>query len=237
MKKLSNLMFMILSAAMLVVFAIITLFCGVHYKWLSLSAFWTIWLMTVIPIAIAIITTMMIVLKNRTTELFVFTPMFFSSLIFEVVSLIIGTVLTILFSSFKGHITWYMWGIELIVIVIYTVVFSYFVLGTKYISDNRQTIKKKVFYIKNIVSELDVAKLYVTDEKFKHAIEKLKDDIRYSDPMSGDYVRDIEEEICETIDGIIARINEGADFESCRIQIQKAEALIMQRNETIKSSK
>lgn len=88
-----------------------------------------------------------------------------------------------------------------------------------------------------MVYQLNAAIPLIQDEKLKNAISDLRDDIKYSDPISNENVAYIEEVLSSTVTDIIQRANQGADLEACSLQIQKAKSLILQRNAEVKANK
>ena len=237
MKKPVNLIYLIGSIAAFAVFAILTLAFGIHYEWLSYGSFWTIWLMAVIPVLASTIVTCCYLNKFKSSETFVSLPLIICSSIFALASYILGAILTAVISSFKGEVTWFMWAVELIIIVVYASFLFYVVYGTNYISKNRKNFRKKVNYIRTMTADLNVVIPTITDDNLKKAVESLRDDIRYSDPMSDGSVAQVEEILYSTVCDIVERINRGIDFETCKVQLQKARLLLAQRNEEIKYSK
>lgn len=236
MKKIAHILFIILSATLLVIFAVITLFCGSNFGWLSFGSFWTVWLMTVLPV-LASTSICLVLLKKNNDELFPVIPILAVSGSFEVVSLAVGIKLITLISIFHARVTWHMWAIELIVLILYAALMTYLVFGTSYITKNRRQIKAKVFYIRSLVARLNVAMESTADKQLKDELKVLRDDIQYSDPMSNQTVAELEQAICETVDDIIARAETGALYEDCKLQIQKCRSLVRQRNETVRISK
>ncbi len=235
MKKLSGTLYFIFSIVLLAIFAVVAVVAGSRHELFSLTPFRLVCLVTVLPVLISNISTGVILKKSD--ELFPVLPLLIISGIFEFLSLVLGTILIAL-PAFTGNgVSWYLWGIELIFVIIYLPVLLYFILGTNYIVGNRKAIKKKVFYIRDLVSKITIALPSVEDERLKSALVELSDDIRYSDPLSKNFVKDVEAEISETVEALIFRASDGASYEDCKSQLHKAKMLILQRNETIKNLK
>ena len=237
MRRPLTLFFTIISLAALAIFAVLTLSYGNHFDWLASKSFWTVWLMTVIPVCVSTAITVFFLIRFGSSETFTVAPLIICSATFEAVSYGIGIRLITIISTFFGEVPWYTWTHELIAIIVYAVVLFYFIFATNYIIDHRNHIKNKVNYIKSMVYQLNAAIPLIQDEKLKNAISDLRDDIKYSDPISNENVAYIEEVLSSTVTDIIQRANQGADLEACSLQIQKAKSLILQRNAEVKANK
>lgn len=233
MKKSSS--YLIFSTAFLATFAVAALIIGACRELLSLPSFWLVWLITFLPIAASIVVTHLLVKKSD--EFFSIFPLITVSSVFEALSLILGTTLIALPALIKSTSTWYLWVFELILVVLYSPILVYFFFGTNHIVTHRKTIKKKIFYIRNLTSQITVALPSVKDSQLKKEFASLAEDIRYSDPISKDFVQDIEQKISETVEDLILRASNDASYEDCKLQIHKAKMLILQRNEMIQNVK
>lgn len=237
MKRPLKLFFVVLSAAALAIYAILTLSFGGHYEWFSYASFWTIWVVTVVPIVLSTAITAFFLGKFRSLETFNVMPLVICSATFEVVSYAVSVRLLFTVSKFLDRIGWFMWTVEAILIVIYAVVLFYLIYATSHIGAHRNEIQRKVRYIRECVAQLNVVLPEIVDEELKNAVIALRDDIQYSDPMSNGAVADVEQAIATTVTEIIERIRQGGDYNGCSVQIRKARALVAERNAQIRLSK
>ena len=237
MKRPLNLFFLILSLAGLAIFSILTLSFGNRLGWLSSRSFWTIWLMTVLPIVFSTAITVVFLCRFSSMRTYTVAPLLICSSAFEVVSYALSIRLLFTIASFLDRIMWFMWTFESIFLIIYAVILFYFIYGTSHIGKQHRETQKKVRYIREYAGQLDLVLPTIQDEKLKNAVTALRDDIRYSDPMSSREVAGLEAALASTVTEIVMRIRQDGDYDGCALQIEKARALVAERNLQIRLSK
>ena len=100
------------------------------------------------------------------------------------------------------------------------------------IDEQTQTVTKNVRYFRTNLSGLADR---ITDSEIRKALEKLEDELRYSDPVSSEATKEIEGEIEERIDGLKGKM----DGEKTEIlqDITEISYLVRERNRVCKASK
>lgn len=102
--------------------------------------------------------------------------------------------------------------------------------GREEINRVEEKVEKKVFYIKSLQVDIEMLASTETDADTKAALKKLAEKIRFSDPMSNEYLADIEAEIT-------AKVKELKTTENKAEIITVLEALITERNKKVKIMK
>ena len=125
-------------------------------------------------------------------------------------------------------------AIELAITVVYIILLLVSLLGVSYIESNQKLVKKKVFYIRDLKTDIESTLSYVSDPALKKQLEKLAEAIRFSDPMSHASLAEIESELSSVVRSIAldARTEAGAD--EIAAKVKKANSLLEYRNEKCK---
>ncbi|MCH5171847.1 MAG: hypothetical protein J1F31_03325 [Erysipelotrichales bacterium] len=121
------------------------------------------------------------------------------------------------------------WAVYVALSVIYLIVVAYMTWSVGYIRQNKQHTRKKVFYIEDLRSSVEVLIPFINDKDLKTKMTKLADDIRFSDPMSDESLLDCETNLKLTVDEIVACVDNN-DFEKLDELIEKAEKQLKFRN-------
>ena len=100
-------------------------------------------------------------------------------------------------------------------------------IGREEINGVEEKTGKKVFYIKSLQVEVEMLAETENDPDIKAELLKLADKIRFSDPMSGNALSEIEAEILE-------KVNEFKTAENKLAIIAAASALVAERNKKVK---
>ena len=96
---------------------------------------------------------------------------------------------------------------------------------------------RKVSFIRSLVASLDAVMPSITDEEARTAVSDLRDNIRYSDPMSNESTAVADARLEECVDNIVHAIEMNAPYGDYSMQIVKAQRILTQRNEMIRSGK
>lgn len=94
-------------------------------------------------------------------------------------------------------------------------------------------VKEKVFYIRSLEVDIGGMAARCSDLPMKRELEKLREKIRYSDPMSSSRLATLEESIqtrCEYLGELITRQDYGAALAT----LQQIERMLQERNEKCK---
>lgn len=106
-----------------------------------------------------------------------------------------------------------MWEVALvlniIILVVYIIALVVVFFGAGHISKNNKIQKQKVFYIRDLSSDVEMVISSVEDKNIKKQLEKLNDDIKYSDPMSHPSLSTVEEEIKQLVFKLSLEVSEG----------------------------
>ena len=102
--------------------------------------------------------------------------------------------------------------------------------GREEINRVEEKVGKKVFYIKSLQVDIEMLASVETDTDTKMALTKLVEKIRFSDPMSSEYLADIEAEIT-------AKAKELKTTENKAKIITVLDTLITERNKKVKIMK
>lgn len=90
--------------------------------------------------------------------------------------------------------------------------------------------------IRNLVADVELAAEIIVDAEVKKMVMDLAEDIRYSDPMSIDLVKDVEERLNTTILDIKLAASTN-DLNKIRTSVQVAKFLVKERNIKIANNK
>ena len=96
--------------------------------------------------------------------------------------------------------------------------------------------EKNVTNIRNLVADVELAAEIIVDAEVKKMVMDLAEDIRYSDPMSIDLVKDVEERLNTTILDIKLAASTN-DLNKIRTSVQAAKFLVKERNMKIANNK
>lgn len=129
------------------------------------------------------------------------------------------------------------------VFILYMIILLIFIIkiillkeSTKHIENVEDTIKLRTQFIKNSTVELEIMCNRENDINIKKELVKLRDKIRYSDPMSSDDLYDIENEITNKINNMKIILN--TDFKKdIHKEIELIINLLDKRNIKCKSLK
>lgn len=102
--------------------------------------------------------------------------------------------------------------------------------GREEIKHIEEKVEKKVFYIKSLQVDVEMLASAETDADTKTALTKIAEKIRFSDPMSSEYLADIEAEIT-------AKVKELKTTENKAEIITVLDTLITERNKKVKIMK
>ena len=116
------------------------------------------------------------------------------------------------------------------------VVFLYFIFGAQYINANAKRQKEKVYYIREAKVICDDLASIAVHEESKKALNKLSEDIRFSDPMSDESVASYEKEIYDALLDMQAKIDEQNDADVLDL-VKTADRALKRRNSLVKIRK
>ena len=131
----------------------------------------------------------------------------------------------------------------LLVIVFQFVFFALFLIAflvtlmTKnFITSRDELIKKNVYQIRSLTSDVDIAIEMSDDRELKDLLKTLTEDIRYSDPMSIKEIESIEEEIKDRVTQIQSYVRQGNKDQVIAL-VKETKLMLKQRNSIIANKK
>lgn len=99
-----------------------------------------------------------------------------------------------------------------------------------------QNIKKNVFAIRTLVTDVESLAESVEDGALKIKLNRLAEDIRYSDPMTNDVVAELDLQMKDAIAELEVYVSE-QDYSNAEAKIRQAQLLISKRNKRLADSK
>lgn len=103
---------------------------------------------------------------------------------------------------------------------------------------NRQDEKHEgeVIYMRTLYSRVISMSKTIQDSQVRTALEKFSEDLRFSDPVSSETLKDIESDLTACIDALQQAISE-SDYQNALTLIQKVETILEERNRFCKLNK
>ena len=196
------------------------------------STFWFVWAMSfIVSYLLNILIVYLAGAKSKSSfvsEMPLYVLMFAGSAVFAISGLIM------LFNTkldFKVALI-----IEVIILAVYIIALVLLYRMAKYINANNNHQAQKVANIRNLVADVDFICTCVSDQNLVSKLKNLSEQIRFSDPMSNDSVKDIEMKIEMAIFKMRedAMNNNTADLPKL---IDETSNLIKYRNSKVKLSK
>jgi len=165
-------------------------------------------------------------------DLFFGIPLIYISGIYLAVQIVVSNVMTL----FPFLPLWPLTILHTILLALYLVFAISAIYGKKEILRTDAEISRKIGAIRSLVESIDSIKLRAANENIRLALQRLKEEIRYSDPMSHPSLSTLE-------DTLIAKVNElaikapGESEEKNLADIQEVSRLIAERNAKCKGLK
>lgn len=155
------------------------------------STFWFVWAFTFIVNYLGVLGCSYLA-KEKTKNDFVNNmPLYFSMYLFSFIYILLGMILMFIPSvQFTLALI-----LEAIVSILYIVTVLFLYNAISHIKSNDEKQAKKVFYIRNLQTEVDFCLGLVKENENKKLLIQLQEAIRYSDPMSDDSLESTEQQI------------------------------------------
>lgn len=151
--------------------------------------------------------------------------------------LIVQFIVSILEMCFAAYIPFW------VVLILNMILFVAAAIGCIAADVMRDEIERQDTVIKSDVSEMRALQSKANaiagmcgDASVKTNLQKLADDLRYSDPVSSEHTKDIEKELTETVNQLQHAITEG-DMKKADTLCEKAQGLLIERNRLCKLGK
>ena len=117
--------------------------------------------------------------------------------------------------------------LEAIISVAYIIASMFFLFGANYMA--KKEVKRKVLFIKVLQIEIESCIQKTKNSEVITALNKFKEDVRFSDPMSHVSLEKMEKEILSTISEISIKLEEENDQEALEL-IKNGQSLLKTRN-------
>lgn len=109
-------------------------------------------------------------------------------------------------------------------------------MARELVVDVEEKVKNKTFYLKALLTDVEILESKTEDMLLKRKIKALADTIKYSDPMSHDSLGTIESKIESKIAELI-KLSGSANSETAITKIEEIENLFVERNKKCKALK
>ena len=210
---------------------LIVLFNTVDKARLSEQVFWVAFSFSFI-LNLLVAVGLFFLTKKKADEWLTLPALYYVSYVISVIYLVVGMIF--MYAPITDP-TW-VWVVEAVLTIIFIVVVFYFILGSQYINQNTKKVKAKVSYIREAKAICDDLAGIATHEESKKALEKLAEDIRFSDPMSDDSVAQYEKEIYDALLDMQEKLDEKADSDVLE-SVKVASRALKRRNSLIQIRK
>lgn len=193
------------------------------------GSFWLSYVFMILAWAVTSAITCINFSKGFTLKDFVFGfPILKWSIVYIISELVMSTVFMIIpVSWIKAAFI-----LQFLMLFVFLLISATCFIGKK-VAVSDEKVKEKVFYIRNIHSELESVFDKVTDDATKKALLKLIEAVKYSDPMSHESLAVVEQEIEIKVSALRMSVCEG-NYESALTVIKAITDLLNDRNRNCK---
>lgn len=120
-----------------------------------------------------------------------------------------------------------------IVYISYFIVIFYVVLQQ---NKNREIVRKKIFYIRSLASDIDSCINYCDDFVLKTALIQLSEDVKFSDPMSDEQLQSLDDTLQEEIHNLLFLVKD-KKVNDANEKVSEISRLLKERNRKCKMLK
>lgn len=163
-------------------------------------------------------------------------PLVTVSLFYLIISAVLSLTFMILVSLGVAVPFMLMVVLECIILGLYAIAFIISLSHKEVVLEIDKNIKKNVFTIRTMVTDVECLAEAVENSHLKTKLNRLAEDIRYSDPMSNNLVTEVELKIKEVIADLEVLIS-NQDYTGTEAKISEAQLLISKRNKILADSK
>ena len=158
-------------------------------------------------------------------------PILYHSAVYFILELIVSSVFIILDSE---RISWRIgFTVQLLVLAVHLVFAISCFMAKNVISSREQKTKEKVLYIRMAQMDAEMLSSKITDKNIKTKGMKLAEALRYSDPMSNELLKELEQKLMAEIQEAAACADSGDEKEAEK-HISRAMMLLEERNKKCK---
>ena len=201
------------------------------------AAFWSSYALTMVGFVAAALSLYFFTKSNKEhIDVFLTFPVIRRTVVYLIAQLVISTLFIVL-DCCKVSVPWAIaFILQIIMLVVYIVLVVTCFLSKEVITDNEAKIKQKTFTFKMLNADAQTLVELCNDAEAKKVFEKFAEEIRYSDPVSSEYLVPLENEIQSCIMNAKIALSEGNNEEALKI-CNRATLLLRERNMKCKALK
>ena len=225
-----------------IVFALINLIIFSVFKPGSLetgsmkTVFWFAYGFLVLAFALQVVVMFTGKFENGAEAIFFGLPLFTIALWYFVLTAILSTVFMILVCLGVAVPFLLMFVLECLLLGVFAIAFIISLTHKNVVQEIDQKIKRNVFAIRSLVTDVETMAESVENKDVKAKLERLAEDIRYSDPMTNDIVAELDLQIKDTIAELEVYVANN-ELEGIDGRIRQAQLLVSKRNKRLADSK
>lgn len=174
--------------------------------------------------------------ENGVESVFFGIPLVSVSWFYFIVAAILSLAFMILVSFGVAVPFMLMLVLECIVLGVYAIAFIIGLSHKDAVVQIDKTIKRNVFAIRSLVTDVEVLAESVDDLQLKKKLNQLAEEIRYSDPMTNEYVQELDLQMKDAVAELEVYVGDG-DIQNAETKIKQAHLLISKRNKRLADSK
>lgn len=163
-------------------------------------------------------------------------PLVSVSLFYFIITTVLSLAFMILVSLGVAVPFMLMLVLECVVLGLYAIAFIISLSHKDVVVEIDKNIKKNVFAIRTLVTDVETLAEAVEDSQLKAKLNRLAEDIRYSDPMTNDVVAELDLQMKDAIAELEVFVSE-QDYSSAEAKIRQVQLLISKRNKRLADSK
>lgn len=187
------------------------------------SSFWISYVFSILALAIVLfIICSSNKLESINKEVFPYSLLYYTGIYIALAFILV--LLTKFISEFP---VWLSIVLNVLILGIYGYLFISVYTISKNSNDLKKDISKKVFYIKDLQTDIETLAAKEEDKKIKQELNKLAEKFKYSDPMSNESLVEIESTIKE-------KVAELKKANNSKVLVKELNELLDERNNKIK---
>ena len=163
-------------------------------------------------------------------------PLFKIALLYFVITAILSTVFMILVCLGVAVPFALMLVLECILLGIFAIAFIISLMHKNIVQEIDQKIKRNVFAIRSLVTDVETMAESVENREVKAKLDRLAEDIRYSDPMTSEVVAELDLQIKDIIAELEVYVANN-ELDGIEGKIRQAQLLVSKRNKRLADSK
>ena len=163
-------------------------------------------------------------------------PLVSVSLFYFIITAVLSLAFMILVSVGVAVPFMLMFVLECLVLGLYAIAFIISLSHKNVVVEIDKNIKKNVFAIRTLVTDVECLAEAVEDSALKAKLNRLAEDIRYSDPMTNETVAELDLQMKDAIAELEVFVSE-QDYSAAEAKIRQAQLIMSKRNKRLADSK